>query len=82
MKCSKKYKSDTENENEMTKDVKDSHRKKTENNTVDNTSLNMAVFTKRDTKVYGSYYLDLCLVKVLILFGLLLSFKNYQSKHL
>lgn len=72
----KKYKNDTEQEKEMTKDVKDSHRKKTENNTVDSPSLNTAVSTKKDTKLYGPRYLDFCLVEVLLLFGLLLSFKR------
>lgn len=47
----KKYKSDTEKENENLKDLKDSHRKKTENKTVDNMSLKTAV-SKNETQGY------------------------------
>lgn len=72
----KKYKSDNEHENETPTDVKDSLRQKKEKNTVDSPSLNTAVSTKIDTKLYGPRYLDFCLVEVLLLFGLLLSFKH------
>lgn len=72
----KKYRSDTEQEKERPTDVKDSHRQKTEKNTVNSTSLNTTISTKKDTTLYGSRYLDFCLVEVLLLFGLLLSFKH------
>lgn len=72
----KNYKSDNEHENETPTDVKDSLGQKTEKNTVDSPSLNTAVSTKKDTKLYGPRYLDFCLVEVLLLFGLLLSFKH------
>lgn len=74
--ASKNYKSDNEHENETPTDVKDSLGQKTEKNTVDSPSLNTAVSTKKDTKLYGPRYLDFCLVEVLLLFGLLLSFKH------
>lgn len=72
----KKYKSDTEQENERQTDVKDCHRHKTEKNTVESTSLNTTISTEKDTTLYGPRYLDFCLVEVLLLFGLLLSFKH------
>lgn len=50
----KKYKSDTEKENENLKDLKDSHRKKTENKTVDNMSLKTAV-SKNETQRYTDH---------------------------
>lgn len=72
----KKYKGDTEQENERPTDVNDSHRQKTKKNTVDSTSLNTTISTKKDTTLYDPRYLDFCLVEVLLLFGLLLSFKH------
>lgn len=50
----KKYKSDTEKENENLKDLKDSHRKKTENKTEDNMSLKTAV-SKNETQRYTDH---------------------------
>lgn len=52
----KKYRSDTEQEKERPTDVKDSHRQKTEKNTVNSTSLNTTISTKKDTTLYGSRY--------------------------
>lgn len=49
-----KYKSDTEKENENLKDLKDSHRKKTENKTEDNMSLKTAV-SKDETQRYTDH---------------------------
>lgn len=56
----KKYKSDTEKENENVKDLKDSHRKKTENKTVDNMSLKIVV-SKNERQRYTDH-VDLIVV--------------------
>lgn len=75
----KKYKSDIEQENERQIDVKDCYRYKIEKNMVESMSLNMIIFIEKDIILYGFCYLDFCLVEVLFLFGLFLSFKYFLN---